>query len=368
MYEGKTVAAVVPAYNEEGHIGGVLDSLPGFVDRAYVVDDGSTDGTWAEIRDRATGDLPSGERPRPRDGSGSLGTDRWARDIGPERSGTEVVPIRHAENRGVGAALKTGYRRALEDGLDVTAVVAGDGQTEPDIVERIVAPVAKGRADYAKGNRLAAGDRDAMPRFRQVGNFTLSLLTKIASGYWRVMDPQNGSTAISREALADVGIEEMYEDYGYCNDLLVRLNVAGARIADVPRRAVYEDEESHIRYRSYIPKVSALLLRDFLWRLREKYLFREAHPLVGLYGLGPATAAWGALRSLRRRSDGPLLFVLGLFALAGALVLDAGESRHLDTPVRDDRADATPERVSEAPERERERSPAPAVEPPEGGA
>jgi glycosyltransferase involved in cell wall biosynthesis len=296
--------------------------LPEFIDRIYAIDDCSTDDTWAEIR---------GAAEAVNEGSGTS----------PDR----VVPIRHAENRGVGGAIKTGYLHALDDGIDVTAVVSGDGQTEPDIVERIVAPVAEGRADYSKGNRLLGEKRRDMPPFRQVGNFTLTLITKIASGYWKMMDPQNGSTAISHEALERVGIEEMYEDYGYCNDLLVRLNANDVRVADVKRRAVYKDEESDIDYRTYIPRVSGLLLRGFLWRLRVKYLIRDFHPLALFYVVGAATAGAGLLSGLKSvidrdsgtsRGSSLVLFALGWLFLLLAMVFDLKENEDLELLLYDE--------------------------------
>ena len=332
MYRNKTVGAVIPAYNEEPHIGEVIETLPEFVDRAYVVDDDSTDGTWAEIERHAEAvNEPPPEDPPVTDGGVALDP--------------RIVPIQHDDNRGVGGAIKTGYLHALDDGIDVTAVIAGDGQTQPDIVERIVAPVAEGTAGYAKGNRLLGRDRDDMPRLRQVGNFVLTFITKIASGYWKLMDPQNGSTAISHEALDRVDIEEMYEDYGYCNDLLIRLNANGVRVADVSRRAVYEDETSHIEYRTYVPKVSALLLRGFLRRLRTKYLVRDFHPLPLLYYLGALGAGSGLVAALARllRSDDEtrgvvgslLLLFLGCLSLVLAMAFDHDENRDLQVRLYD---------------------------------
>jgi glycosyltransferase involved in cell wall biosynthesis len=339
MYDGKTIGAVIPAYNEEGFVGDVIETLPPFVDRAYVIDDGSTDGTWAEIVEHAR-----------------AVNDR-ARHSGARPFGQRVVPVKHGSNAGVGGAIKTGYRRALADGVDVTAVIAGDGQTQPDIVERIVAPVAADEAGYAKGNRLLGEDRARMPRLRQVGNGILSVLTKIASGYWRVLDPQNGSTAISHEALAAIDIDAIYEGYGYCNDILVRCNVHGIRVADVQRRAVYEDETSHISYRTYVPRVSRLLLRDFLWRLGRRYVVDDTHPLAGLYVIGAASTAGsvGATVADRlrdadgRRGNGPVLFVLGAACLLLAMLADRAENRDLDLVVT--RADHEPAEPAERPER-----------------
>ncbi|WP_129116670.1 glycosyltransferase family 2 protein [Halegenticoccus tardaugens] len=329
MYRGATVGAVIPAYNEEGFIGEVIDTLPSFVDRAYVVDDGSTDGTWQEIQRHA-------ERANEEWQAGA------ARPDGGTTFDRRVVPIRHPRNRGVGGAITTGYRRALADGVEVTTVISGDGQTEPDIVERIITPVCDGRAEYAKGNRLRGRDRDAMPPFRQFGNFVLSLLTKIASGYWKVADPQNGSTAISREALAEIDLDSLYEDYGFANDLLVRLNVHGMRVADVSRRAVYKNETSHIRYKTFVPRLSKLLLRDFLWRLRAKYLTDDFHPLPFFYYAGAFAASVGLTSLFRRivRRDGDAvvsltLFLFGWLFMLLAMVFDLKENEDLQVLVYD---------------------------------
>jgi glycosyltransferase involved in cell wall biosynthesis len=267
MYRGKSVAVVVPAYNEEGFVGEVVRTLPSFVDCAYVVDDASTDGTWSEIqrvaaRQNSRRRLDGVERPR-------------------------VVTIRHETNRGVGAAIKSGYRRVRREGFDVAAVMNGDGQMDPAILDRILDPVAGDQADYAKGNRLLDGTHfGEMSTVRLIGNFLLTYLTKIASGYWKTMDPQNGYTAISSRALAALDLDELYDGYGFCNDILIHLNARGMRVADVSMEAVYGEESSSIRYRSFVPRVSTLLFTGFLWRLRERYLLYDFHPLVALYAVG----------------------------------------------------------------------------------
>jgi len=327
MYKGNRIGVVVPAFNEEAFVGEVIATVPAFVDRVYVVDDGSTDGTWAEIQraaretnERATVEL----------------TDGGVRE-------RRVVPIQHAENRGVGGAIKTGYLRAREDRMDVTAVMGGDAQMDPDLLDRIVDPVAEGRADYAKGNRLMNRDVDGMSQFRLVGNTILTVLTKIASGYWGIGDPQNGYSAISLDALETVGIEEMYEFYGYCNDLLVRLNVHRMRVADVPAPVTYGDETSHISYGTYVPKVSLMLFRTFLWRLWAGNVARRPHPLAACYGLGMAGGLAALVDGLRsrltprgdgRRSLGLLLASTLVFVLGA--VLDAAENDELCVEVDGD--------------------------------
>jgi glycosyltransferase involved in cell wall biosynthesis len=255
MLEGKSVAVVVPAYREEELIGPTLGGIPGFVDRVYVVDDASPDGTAGRAR--------------------SFGDPR-------------VEVITHERNQGVGAAILTGYERSLADGSDVTAVMAGDNQMDPAELEQLVRPVARGEVDYAKANRLFTGEAwRVIPRHRYVGNAILSLLTKIASGYWHVADSQSGYTAISRTMLAQLDRDRIYRGYGFPNDMLVHLNVWSARVRDFPARPVYGvGERSDIRLRRVVPRISWLLLKGFLWRLREKYVIRDFHPLVFFYVLG----------------------------------------------------------------------------------
>lgn len=268
MYRDHAVGVVLPAYNEVEHVGTVIDRLPAFVDRVYAVDDCSTDGTWEVVCDHATCE-PAAEteqsesskaRPTPMADGGAVGT-------------TAVVPIRHDENEGAGGALKTGYRHALLDGMDVTVTIDADDQMDPDQMDRLLDPIVEGEAGFTKGNRLVDGPLGTeMPPTRYVGNWLLTLLTKVASGYWGLRDPQNGYTAISYEALASVDLDAVPDDHDYPNDLLARLNVAGVRVQDVAMPARYGDEESTIDVRTFIPRTSATLLEVFLWRLGQTYL------------------------------------------------------------------------------------------------
>ena len=342
MYRDHTVAVVVPAYNEEGFVGEVIDTVPEFVDRVYAVDDRSTDATWDEIRRHASRETHPADEVAPGGRSVAAGAVEGARTDGSGvETGSDVVPIRHEENRGVGAAITTGYRRSLQDGIDVTAVMAGDGQMDPDQLDRLLDPIVEGRAHYAKGNRLLGREYyEEMSAFRLFGNVTLSVLTKISSGYWEMLDPQNGYTAISAEALDTIDIDGLYDGYGFCNDLLVTLNVHGFRVADVHMQAIYGDETSSIRYRSFIPRLSMLLLSDFIWRLQSTYLRADFHPLVFLYGLGGSGGVVGAIGAAyaiargRRRADGILgavtVLLLSAFLLVLAMVLDMQQNEHLD--------------------------------------
>jgi glycosyltransferase involved in cell wall biosynthesis len=257
VLDGKRVAVVVPAYDEEALLEGTLRGIPRFVDRVYVVDDGSRDGTLARARAVAADD-------------------------------GRIEPLGHERNAGVGAAIVTGYRRALADGMDVACVMAADNQMDAGDLATLAGAVARGEVDYAKANRLFTGQAwKIIPRTRYLGNAVLSLLTKIASGYWHVADSQAGYTAVAREALARLDLDRLYRRYGFPNDMLVHLNVWNARVRDFPSRPIYGiGERSGIRLWRVVPAISWLLLKAFLWRLREKYVIRDFHPLVFFYALG----------------------------------------------------------------------------------
>ena len=244
MFRGHLIAVVIPAFNEADKIAGTIRSVPGFVDHVIVVDDGSRDATAAVAQ-------------------------RAARRASRRGGGREVEVIVHARNRGVGAAIATGYARALALGAEATAVMAGDGQMDPADLPRLLAPVVDGAADYAKGNRFAwPGGWRQMPAVRLAGSVALSWLTRAASGYWRLFDSQCGYTAASRRALAAIGPDRMFARYGYPNDLLARLGAAGARVVDVPVRPVYGPAwRSGLRPSRVALPLAWLLLRAFVSRI-----------------------------------------------------------------------------------------------------
>ncbi|HQJ88813.1 MAG TPA: glycosyltransferase [Methanoregulaceae archaeon] len=267
-YREHRVGVVVPAYNEEQLIGETISGIPDFVANVYVVNDCSEDRTGEIIDYYATQD-PS------------------------------IIPIHHDTNRGVGAAIVSGYRRALEDGMQIIAVMAGDNQMDPRFLPDLLDPIVNGRCDYTMGNRLINPEfRKSMSLWRFGGNVILTLLTKIAAGYWQMVDPQNGYTAISSRALAQIPLDNLYPRYGYCNDLLVWLNIYGFRVINVPHPARYGLEKSKIRYRTYIIRVSGLLLRGFFRRLAMKYVVLSFHPLVFFFFIGLLFTLIGTLGTL----------------------------------------------------------------------
>jgi glycosyltransferase involved in cell wall biosynthesis len=294
MLDGKSVAVVIPAYNEEALIRSTLAGVPAFVDRVFVVDDASHDGT--------------GEA---------------AESAGDAR----IEVVRHERNGGVGAAIVSGYKRALGERIDVTAVMAADNQMAPEDLEQLVRPVARGDVDYAKANRLLSGEAwRLIPRTRYLGNAVLSLLTKIASGYWHVADSQSGYTAIGRSTLEQLDLDRIYRGYGFPNDMLVHLNVWSARVRDFPSRPVYGvGERSGIRLGSVVPRISWLLLKGFFWRLREKYVIRDFHPLVFFYALGFLMTVTGfvlgvvetVLRFLGNEITTPTVVLIALLLISG---------------------------------------------------
>jgi glycosyltransferase involved in cell wall biosynthesis len=266
MVEGKRVGVVIPAYNEELLLSETLAGIPAFVDRVFVVDDASKDSTVGLAHSAAAHD------PR-------------------------IVVIVHERNRGVGASVVTGYKRAIAEELDVTCVMNGDNQMDPEELLHLINPVVLGELDYAKANRLFSGEAwNLIPHYRYLGNAILSLFTKIASGYWHIADSQAGYTAINLEMLKQLDLDRIYPNYGYPNDMLVHLNVWSARVRDIPSRPIYGiGERSGIRLRKVIPRISWLLVNGFFWRMFQKYVIRDFHPLVFFYTAGFVTWLLGVV-------------------------------------------------------------------------
>ena len=291
MYREKKICVVVPAHNEEVLIVRTIETMPAFVDRIVVVDDASTDRT-AETVEGLQDPLSS-----------------------------SPVLIRHEKNRGVGAAIVTGYKYARDEEYDIAVVMAGDAQMDPNDLPALLDPVVEDRADYSKGNRLFTGEAwQKIPKVRYIGNAFLSLFTKMASGYWHVADSQTGYTAINLRMLQLINWDQTYKRYGCPNDYLVRLNIYNARVCDVPIEPVYDiGESSGIRLGHVIPRMSWLILRLFFWRMKEKYIIRDFHPLIFFYAMGltlfPLGFLFGIYLFLYRILVGPVQATSALFAV-----------------------------------------------------
>jgi len=269
VFENKTVAVVIPCYNEQTQILQVLRSLPELVDVAIVVDDTSTDGTVGVVE----------------------------AEVRAQGAAGRIVFIKRPTNGGVGAAIVDGYKEAIRRNIDVTAVMAGDAQMDPVELPLLVGKVARNECDYAKGNRLFYRNAwESIPRHRYLGNAFLSMLTKIASGYWHVADSQTGYTAISLKALQTIELDGVYPRYGYPNDMLVRLNIYNFRVSDVPIRPVYNvGEQSKMKLWKVVPTMSWLIFKRFLWRMKEKYIIHDFHPLVFFYAFGALSFLVGGI-------------------------------------------------------------------------
>ena len=305
MLNDKTVAVVVPAYNEETQIRMVIESMPDFVDRIIIVNDKSKDNTAKIVAEHIYNDVS--QKVRIENILDNIKPNRYNRAniVLQELQKKEIekytksevynnneledriILINHIENGGVGAAIARGYKWAKDHGIDCTAVMAGDGQMDPDELESLCRPVIDDGIDYVKGNRLI--HRSALlviPKVRFFGNSILSILTKLASGYWHVSDTQTGYTAISNKALNAIRLYDIYKRYGMPNDMLVKLNIAFCTLREVEIKPIYEiGEKSKMKIFKVIPQISFLLIKSFFKRLWIKYLFRDFHPLFLLYNI-----------------------------------------------------------------------------------
>ncbi len=303
MLNNKTIAVVVPAYNEEKQIRMVIDTMPDFVDRIIIVNDCSKDKTGDIVIECISNDVK--ETKQIDNITNKVIWNKYNHadfvlqninkeelkyftpceiyNTNPEKD--RIILINNLKNAGVGGSIAIGYKWCKDYGIDCTAVMAGDAQMDPEELKDICKPVIEENIDYVKGNRLI--HRSALlviPKLRFFGNSILSIMTKIASGYWHVSDTQTGFTAISNKALNAIRLHKIYKTYGMPNDMLVKLNIAFCTIKEVEIKPVYYvGEKSKMKLLKVIPKISLLLLKSFFRRLWIKYLFRDFHPLFLLY-------------------------------------------------------------------------------------
>ena len=313
MYRNKKISLVIPAHNEEHLIEPTLQSVPAEIDRIFVIDDGSADGTCEKIKNCASKD-------------------------------SRITLITHEKNLGVGQAIIDGYEKSAEEKCDIAGVIGGDNQMPLEVVKDFLDPLIDGKADYAKGNRFLVEENvfDDMPSIRLIGNSIISLLTKISSGYYKIFDFVDGYTAITKKAIETVNWKKAWKGYGYPMDFLIRLNAYGFKVKDVPRRAIYlaGEKQSQIKGVSYALKVTPMLVRGFLWRIIKKYVFRDFHPLIFGYAGGlafiPLGLLWGCFlvraQIIGVGVSGPrailcaLLLILGFQSLLFAMLFDMQQS------------------------------------------
>jgi len=254
---------VLPAYNEARALAVVVARIPAWVTGIIVVDDASTDDTLS---------------------------------VAQSLSDPRVTVLHHDDNQGVGGAMVTGYRAALEAGYDVVIKMDADDQMDADELPALVRPIELGMAEYTKGNRFRrTGRPKGMPRTRWFGSVALSFLTKVASGYWHVFDPQCGFTAITAPALARLKLDGIARDYFFENDMLIRLNVIDARVVDVSTAALYGDESSTLRIGRVTWTFPLRLVRRFAWRFIKRHVVNDFGLIAMLTFMGAAFLFFGVI-------------------------------------------------------------------------
>jgi glycosyltransferase involved in cell wall biosynthesis len=304
VLDGKKIAVVVPAYREEALIAQTIRGIPDFVDQVIVVDDCSPDRTFEAASSAAT-----------------------------ER----VSIIRLEENQGVGGAIIAGHKLAMQNGADIMVVMAGDDQMDPYELPRLLEPILKNGYGFAKGNRFyPAAETANMPRHRLFGNIVLTLMQKSSSGYWHIVDPQNGYTAVTRESLESIPLDQVSRRYEFENDLLIWLNIANVRAKDVNIPARYGSEISTIKLHTAVPRIVWLMFRGFWRRLWLKHFLWSFSPIGIMFALGLffvligfAVGLWASYYALGGSSPtagttvlAVVPFMSGFYLLVQALVLD----------------------------------------------
>ncbi|WP_404301567.1 glycosyltransferase family 2 protein [Alicycliphilus denitrificans] len=238
------VAVVIPCYRVKAHILGVIASLGPEVTQVYVVDDACPEDSGHVVQTHC--------------------------------HDARVTVLRHAENRGVGGAVKTGYLQALRDGADVVVKVDGDGQMDPRLIPHFIHPILDGQADYTKGNRFYNLEHiRRMPGLRLIGNAMLSLAAKLSSGYWNIFDVTNGYTACHAKVLQRLPLEKISNRYFFETDMLFRLNTIRAVTVDIPMDAVYGDERSNLKIDRILLEFGIKHLRNFAKRIFYNYFLRD---------------------------------------------------------------------------------------------
>jgi dolichol-phosphate mannosyltransferase len=238
------VAVVIPAFKVSKHVITVVESIGPEVTKILVVDDGCPE---------SSGDL-------------------LQRDCNDPR----LEVIFHPSNKGVGGAVKTGYKRALELGYEVIIKIDGDGQMDSSKIKDLITPILSNQADYTKGNRFYEIEAvKQMPKVRILGNLGLTFMTKFSTGYWHIFDPNNGFTAIRASILKKLNLDKIDNRYFFESDVLFRLNLIQARVCDVPLPAIYGEERSNLKIKRVLLEFPAKHARNYLKRISYTYYLRD---------------------------------------------------------------------------------------------
>ena len=261
MYSDMKVAVAIPAYRAAKTVGGVVASLPAWIDFVVVVNDASPDDTAAA--------LEAIKDPR-------------------------LTVIHHDKNRGVGGAMITAFRKVIDLGADVVVKLDSDGQMDPTEIGRLLDAIAKGGFDYAKGNRFLHSEAlESMPKHRLIGSLALTFLTKLASGYWHIFDPQNGFIACRVDVLKHIDLDSITSSYFFENDMLVHLNILQRRVTDIPMPARYGTEQSSMRIWRIMVSFPIRLFFRFWKRIYQRYVLRDFSPVAVFLSLGLPMLLWG---------------------------------------------------------------------------
>ncbi len=261
------ISVAIPCYQVKDQILDVIQRIPAQVAKIYVVDDNCPEQSGLLVQ-------------------------TYCND-------PRIVVIFHETNQGVGGAVISAYRQALKDQMDIVVKIDGDGQMDPSLLPCLIKPIVQGEADYTKGNRFfSLDDLVAMPIVRKLGNAALSLISKCSSGYWNIMDPTNGYTAIHCQTLALLPLDKLHTRYFFESDMLFRLGTVRAVVRDISMTAKYADEKSNLQIKKVMLEFPALYLKSFFKRIFYNYFLRDFNGaslelIIGglLISLG---AVWGA--------------------------------------------------------------------------
>lgn len=299
MINNKTVAVVIPCFKVKQKIGSVISTLPVFIDTIIAVDDCCPEGSGEFIRENF--------------------------------SDPRLIILKNSVNLGVGGAVITGYRHALQIKMDIVVKMDGDGQMDPALLPELILPIAQGKCDYTKGNRFYWLDGlKEMPPIRLFGNSVLSFVNKVASGYWDVMDPTNGYTAISSKALSHIQLEKLEKRYFFESDLLFRLGLNKANVMDIPMEAKYDGEISNLNITNTAMTFPLKYLSRTFKRIFYQYFLRDFNAgsvslLLSIpffsYGSIYGIYKWSESIELHRSTPTGTLFLIALAQIFGMQLL-----------------------------------------------